>query len=482
MRLHMKPESSESRHNFRSAARTSASLTLRKAGTSPRELSEGKEDFTVALQTRPSLYQKTTLENGIRVVSETIPGSRSVAIGILIDASPRDEIPEKAGLAHLAEHLLFQGTSSRDENQIANLMDVGGGNFGGFTTRDYTCYFATILDDYRTYAIDLLGDILLNSIFPPENVEREKTIILREIERVRDTPYERAHMLLKSVVWPDHPLGRAITGDSTTVRGLTREDVIYFVHNHYLPDRMIIAAAGNLEHRDFIAQVRDAFWRIQGVGQTSATDVPSFRSGEKIEHAPVSQAYFSLGIQTHPYAFADRYSIHLINNILGGGISSRLYRSIREERGLVYQIESEYHAYRDAGLLVIEGSTAPEHLMRVLALTLAETGQLVFGDKPVDAEELWKAKMHLRGQHLLAGENTNTRMSRLATQEFYFGEHIPSDEILARIDSPDHHDLQRFANQTFADVLGKAMIAIVGPGDTQHYSSSSISEMLADFR
>ncbi|MEJ2550676.1 MAG: pitrilysin family protein [Anaerolineales bacterium] len=482
MQLHARPESSEFHHDFCDAASISASLAIRAADIGPRNLLEGREDFTVALETRPSQYQRTTLENGIRVVSETIPGSRSVAIGILIDASPRDEKPEKAGLAHLTEHLLFQGTSSRDENQIANLMDVGGGNFGGFATRDYTCYFATVLDDYRTYAIDLLGDILLNSIFPPENVEREKTIILREIDRVRDTPYERAHMLLKSAVWPDHPLGRAITGDSTTVRGLTREDVIYFVHNHYLPDRMIIAAAGNLEHKDFVAQVRDAFWRLQGAGQIRAVDVPSFRSGKKIEHASVSQVYFSLGIQTLPYASADRYSIHLINNILGGGISSRLYRSIREERGLVYHIDSEYHAYRDAGLLVIEGSTAPENLMQVLAMTLVETGQLFFGDKPVDAEELWKAKMYLRGQHLLAGENTNTRMSRLATQEFYFGEHIPSDEILARIDSPDHHDLQRFANETFADVFGKAMIAIVGPGDTQHYSSSSINDMLADFR
>ncbi len=482
MRLNTKPGSSQSQYGFRSALAHSASLAIRAASAGPRNSLERKDEFPVQLETRRPLYQKTTLENGIRVVTETIPGSRSVAIGILIDASPRDERPEKAGLAHLTEHLLFQGTSSRSENQIANLMDVGGGNFGGFTTRDYTCYFATVLDDYRTYAIDLLGDILLNSIFPPENVEREKSIILREIDRVRDTPFERAHMLLKSAVWPDHALGRAITGDSTTVRALTREDVIYFVHNHYLPDRLIIAAAGNLEHQDFVAQVRDAFWRIQGTGPVRDDETPSFRSGEKIEHAPVTQAYFSLGLQTHAYAHAQRYSIHLINNILGGGISSRLYRSIREERGLVYHIESEYHAYRDAGLLVIEGSTTPEYLTQVLAMTLAEMGQLVSGDKPVEAEELWKAKMHLRGQHLLAGENTNTRMSRLATQEFYFGKHISSDEILARIDSPDHHDMQQFANATFSEVQGKATIAIVGPGDTQHYSPSSLSELMADFR
>ncbi len=481
MPLNPKPGISMSVEGLRFAAQQSASLAIRAANFGSPISVEGVKDVSLRLGVNHPLYQKTTMENGIRVVTETIPGLRSVAIGILIDAGPRDERPEKAGLAHLAEHLMFQGTSSRDENQIANLMDVGGGNFGGFTTRDYTCYFATVLDDYRTYAIDLLGDILLNSIFPPENIEREKTIILREIDRVRDTPYERAHMLLKASVWPGHPLGQAITGDPTTVRSLTREDVIYFVHNHYLPDRMIIAAAGNVEHQDFVAQVRDAFWRMKGSSRVVVNKMPSSRSGVMMEHASVSQAYFSVGIPTHPYASADRYSIHLINNLLGGGISSRLYRSIREERGLAYHIESEYHAYRDAGLLVIEGSTLPEYLLQVLALTFDELDQLLSGNKSVDAEELWKAKMHLRGQHLLAGENTNTRMSRLATQEFYFGEHIPSDEVLSRIDSPDHQDLQRFANETFSDVPGKAMIAIVGPEDADTYCSSSVSDLLADF-
>lgn len=473
--------SSESLHDSGHPAQDYESLAMGADGLEARVSAEGVVGFAEVVHASHSLYQKSTLENGLRIVTEAIPGSRSVAIGILIEAGPRDERPEKAGLAHLVEHLLFQGTSSRDENEIAHLMDVGGGNFGGFTTRDYTCYFATVLDDYRTYAIDLLGDILLNSIFPPENIEREKMIILREIERVRDTPFERAHMLLKSAVWPNHPLGRAVMGDSSSVRDLTREDVIYFVHNHYLPDRMIIAAAGNLDHQDFVAQIRDAFWRMQGKSRVRNDELPSFHSGVTIRQAAVSQAYFSIGIQSQPYDFSNRYSIHLLNNILGGGISSRLYRGIREERGLVYHIESEYHAYRDAGLLVVEGSTTPEYLKQVLALTFAELGLLVSGDKPVDAEELWKAKMYLRGQHLLTGENTNTRMSRLATQEFYFGNHIPSDEILTRIDSPDVHHLQQFASETFSDLLGKVMIAIVGSEETEQFSSSSISELMTNF-
>jgi predicted Zn-dependent peptidase len=433
---------------------------------------EGKQD---------ELYRKTTLENGIRVVTETMPEVRSVTIGIIINASPRDEMPQKWGLAHLIEHAIFQGTSNRDARQIAHLMDVGGGNIGAFTTRDYTCYFASVVDDYRTYALDLLGDILLNSIFPADNLEREKEVILHEIDASRDRPYERAHMLLKAAVWSDHPLGRPIIGVPETVRSLTREDVIYFVHEHYLPNRMIVAAVGNVEHQDFVAQVRDAFWRMQGMGKPVVHDPPAYQAGAKVEHAPVSQAYFSIGMQVYPYAHPNRYALHILNNILGGGISSRLYRRIREERGLVYNIGSEYHAYRDGGLFVIEGSTAPEYLDQVLALTLIELGQLITGDKPADEDELWKAKMQIRGQHLLAAESTNTRMSRLATQEFYFGRHIPTHEILTQIEMVDDQTLKRLTNEVLIKAFKQLAIAVVGPGLTEDYSFPSINELLAGF-
>jgi predicted Zn-dependent peptidase len=426
------------------------------------------------------VYSKTVLDNGIRVVTETIPEMRSVAMGFLVDVGPCDETPDQRGLAHLVEHLMFQGTSSRDAMQIARLMDSSGGQMGAFTAKDYTCYFATVLDDYRTYVLDLMGDILLNSTFPPEKLEREKSAILREIDAGYDAPDEHVHTLLKNFIWKDHPLGQPVAGQPETVKEFTREDVIYFVHQHYQPDRLIVAAAGNVEHDDFVAQVRDAFWRMLGQSLPRVRTEPVYHAGIQIKHLPVSQAYFSIGLRALPYLHQDRYGLHILNNIIGGGISSRLFRRIREEQGLVYNIGTEYHAYRDGGLLVVEGSTTPECLMSVLALTLVELWQLATGEEPVDDDELWKAKMHIRGHHLIESENTNSCMSRLATQEFYFGQHIPADEILAQIESVDGSKLQQLASDTLVDALSNVTIAIVGP-ETEHYSISSVTELLASF-
>ena len=426
-------------------------------------------------------YQKSTLENGVRVVTESKPGLRSVSIGILVDTGPRDETPDKSGLAHLVEHLMFCGTSSRSATQIARLMDEAGGNMGAFTARDYTCYSATVLDDYFTYALDLLGDLLLNSIFPPESLESEKNAILREIDSTRDMPAEQAHSLLKAYAWPDHPLGRCITGRPETVKSLTREDVIFFVHEHYLPDRIIVAAAGNVNHQDFVAQVRDAFWRLIGQSRPTSEHLPKYQSGTIIDPKPVSQAYFSLGIQTLPYADPNRYGLHVLNNILGGGISSRLFRRIRDKRGLVYYIGSEYYAYRDDGMLVVEGCTAPENTLQVLGMVLSEVRKLFSGEEPVDEEELWKAKMHIRGQHLISGEISNTRMNRLATQELYFGRRIPDEDILAQIDALETPMLQRLADSVLREALGRATIAVVGPEAPDHYQSSSIERLLSDY-
>lgn len=426
------------------------------------------------------MYQKSTLENGIRVVTKSIPGHRSISMGILIDAGPRDEAPAQSGLAHLVEHMMFSGTSSRNASQIARFMDEAGGHMGAFTARDYTCYSATVLDEYFTYALDLLGDILLNSIFPPANLEREKSVILREMESAGDMPSQQAHDLLKAFAWPDHYLGRPVAGREETINSLTREDVIYFVHEHYLPDRLIVAAAGNIDHGDFVAQVRDAFWRMMGKSLPATAAVPAHQAGVTLVNMPVSLAYFSLGIRAWPYAHPDRYKLHVLNNILGGGISSRLHRRLREKRGLVYHIGSEYHAYRNDGMLVIEGSMVPENIRPVISLVVEEIRKLISSDEPVAEEELWKAKMHIRGQHLISGENTNTRMSRLAVQELYFGRQLPDEEILAEIDAIHVAKLQKLAEEVLGDALSRATIAVVGPEAPDLYQKSAIERLLVD--
>lgn len=426
------------------------------------------------------MYRRTQLDNGIRVVTETMPNMRSLTMGIIIEASPHQDPTDRAGLAHMIEHLIFQGTSSRDSTQIAQMMDAGGGHMGGFTARDYTCYFSTVLDEYYPYALDLLGDILLNSLFLEDDLGREKEAILREIAAGYDSPEERVHKLLKGSAWATHSLGQPIAGEPDSVKRFSREDVIYFMHQHYTPDRIIVAAAGHVDHDDFTAQVRDALWRMLGNSESTASVTPEWKTAVSYNPMPVSQAYFSIGLPAYPYTHDDRYSLHILNNLLGGGISSRLYRRLREERGLVYNIGSEYHAYHDGGMLVIEGATAPEYLLSVLGLTMVELGILFSNSDPVDPEELWKSKMQIRGQHLIGGEDSNTRMSRLATQELYFGRYIPADEVLSQIEAVNLDAIAQ-TSVTLLDSLSLATVAVVGP-KSPHYNQGAIESLFAEFR
>lgn len=427
------------------------------------------------------LVDKAILDNGIRVITEELPRSRSISIGVLVDAGPADE-GVQGGLAHLVEHLLFQGTASRDALAIARLMDGAGGQVGGFVTRDYTCFTAHVLDDYRYHALDLLGDALLNSTFPEAAVERQKDAIACELEARRDSPSHLAEDLVKQLAWSGHPLGRPLAGTPETVRELTRESAIYFVGRHYTPDRVVIAAAGHLEHADFVAQTRDAFWRLLGEGPTRRAEAAPHRGGTVFHHAPIGQAYFALALPAFPFAAAERYALHVLDRLLGGGISSRLFRRVREERGLAYAIGSSYQAYGEGGMLLVEGSTAPESLPAVLRLVLEELGRLASGEEPVDDEELARAVTSLVNQHLIAGEGSATRMSRLATQELYFGRQLADEEIVAALSRVHRRRLAELAESWLAPSLERAALAVVGAEDRLGIAADSLSDLLAEAR
>ena len=386
-------------------------------------------------------YARTVLENGVRVVTEAIPGVRSVSIGVMVDCGTKDEEPGQAGLAHLAEHLLFQGTSSRDVLQIARQIE-GFGHAGGLTTRDYTCYYASTLDDYQFHALDLLGDVLLNSTFPEACVARECRVILSEMERCWDMPAQHVHDLAKANALPGQALGRPIIGTAEAIARHTREDVIYFLQRHYTPDRIVVAAAGHLDHGDFAAQTRDAFWRLFGQSHAAPPRAALFSGGVTVEATNSAQTYFCLLVPAPEYAGAARYAVHLVAWILGGGISSRLYRRLRDEAGLVYEIEADYQAYRDGGVISIEGSTSPDLLEEVIASVWSTVVGLFSGSDPIGHEELWRAKTHLRIQHSISSEDVHTRMSRLATQELYFGRWLDAGSILESIDGVDLDEME----------------------------------------
>ncbi|MCL2340447.1 MAG: insulinase family protein, partial [Proteobacteria bacterium] len=318
------------------------------------------------------MMEQSILDNRIRVVTRRMEGVRSISLGFLMAAGPMDETKDRNGVAHLAEHLMFAGTRQRDADEIARMMDTTGGQIGGFTSRDYTCFTTTVLDDYRTYIIDLIGDLLINSQFAEYAVHQEKETIIRELSAQLDRPDICAHERLKAHVWQGHPLGRPIGGTIASVASLRQNDVIRFVRDNYQPRRLIIAAAGNVRHQDVVTNVADAFWMMPDDGKIDIDPVhPAFHGGVTVECKGVSHVYFSIGLHAAPFAAAERYLIHLLTTILGGGMSSRLFRKLRQELGMVYEITAEYQAYRDDGLLVIEGSTTPELLHSVLSHILA---------------------------------------------------------------------------------------------------------------
>ncbi|MEZ5402324.1 MAG: pitrilysin family protein [Bryobacteraceae bacterium] len=411
--------------------------------------------------------QRTVLDNGVRVVTESIPGMRSLSIAVSIECGSADESAEEAGLSHLCEHLVFQGTSTRSRLRIARQIDDAGGQVGAFTSRDYTCYTAAVLGEYSFHALDLLGDLVLNPTFPEQALEFEKRAVLAEIARAADEPSRRAQELAWAACWPDHPLGRPIAGSPELVEGYTREDVIYFFHRHYSPNRTIISAAGNLKHDEFVSQVQDVFWRMYGESSRPRVGPAGFHGGAHGVDIPSAQSYFCLALPAPEYSSPDRYAVHALCKALGGNLSSRLFRRLREERGLVYEVSSDYNAYRGGGLVSIEGSAHPELLAETLGETTAVARDLLTGAEPIELEELWRVRTQIRSEHLLSSESTHTRMMRLAVQEIYFGRQMPSTEILDAVQELDLEPVHRGGRQCWGTGPMAATLVVAGPGGTE---------------
>ena len=426
------------------------------------------------------MIEQSRLENGLTILTETVPAARSVSLGVLIDCSPQDDPADRLGLAHLLEHALFCGTHSRSASQLASLLDVVGGQIGGLTTRDYTCFQAVILDDYFTFALELLGDILLNATFPEPQVEHERQAIISEIGMLADQPAHALNQLLKQQVWGDHPLGRAVTGRSDQLMQCDQADLLQMREDRYCPARMIVAAAGAISHEAFLSQARDAFWRLQGTGTEIVRHGPVARKQLRIAPAATNQAYFAFGIPLSRYASDDRYAICLLNEILGGGLSSRLNTALRGQSGLAYEIGSEWHAYRQAGLLVQQGSTTPEQLGVTIQRVFQELASLTLGEQPVTEEELWAAQLRLHSAHLLSGESTHGLMSRLLTQQFYCGAPIASEEILRRLQAVELSDIERVLQQ-MRHGLGYLNLTILTPSATSDATTSLIQSLFDDY-
>lgn len=407
--------------------------------------------------------KSSRLPNGIVVLSENIPNAHGVGISILADVSPQDETESQSGLAHLCEHAFFLGTSTRSETEVGRLIDTAGGQLGGFTARDYTCLHATISAEYTTYAIDLLGDLLTNSLFDETRLRNEIDVIGHEIDAHQDTAETWLDSELKRLIWAGDPLGRSILGSKTSLSSIGQREVRHFVKEHYTPDRLVFAAAGQIDHDDLVEQVNDAMWQMEGSDcRENRTEAATVSGGLVVEHRDQRLANISVLVPAPVYSDPDRYALHILVALLGGGMSSRLYGEIRENLGLAYTVGACLNAYGRGSVINIELSTTPNSVMQAVSGVFGQLVELAFDESSISEEEFWKAKMQVKGQAFLASDSIPTRVSRLVTQQHYFGAPIPIADLTSAIESVDHLAVRDIARRVLSTGLGSTSVGVVG--------------------
>jgi len=372
------------------------------------------------------------LPNGVVVLTEQMPQVRSVSIGLWVKVGSRYERAERAGVSHFIEHLLFKGTESRSAEDIAQAIDSVGGTLDAFTSRENTCLYGKVLGEDIPLAVDLLSDMLLHPRLSAEDIDKERRVVQEEIKMVEDDPDDLIHDLFAQQLWRDHPLGRPVLGSSGNLQAFTRQDILDHLHDFYQPNRVIVAAAGDLDH----ARIAELVWSALGTwcGQSLPGNGPSPVSYHTVHHQErdSAQLHLVIGAEGLSYSHANRYAFYLLNAILGSSMSSRLFQEVREKRGLAYSIYSYQASYQDSGLLAVYAGTSTEAYQQVLDLIRAEFARLHQG--PVDLEEFRRAKAQLKGNLLLGLESTSSRMTRLAKAEIYFQRYFDLDEIIQGID------------------------------------------------
>ncbi|HWI64782.1 MAG TPA: pitrilysin family protein [Symbiobacteriaceae bacterium] len=410
-----------------------------------------------------SFYQKTTLPGGLRVITEAIPHVRSASVGIWVGAGSCGETPEQAGISHFIEHMLFKGTKHRTAKQIAQAIDGRGGSLNAFTSKEHTCYYAKVLDEHLPVAIDVLSDMVLHSLFDAEDIEKEKGVILEEIKMYEDVPDDIVHDLFTAAMWPDHALGRPIVGDAGTVQGLSRESILAYRQTHYAAPNIVVAAAGRLSHDQVVDEVRRAFGELAGGGApaTCCDDVPQLPAGSRAIYRDkeTEQIHLVLGMHGLHHDHDEIYALHLINTVLGGGASSRLFQEIREERGLAYSVYSYQTSFRRTGDFGVYAGVSSAAFEQVLGLILEAYDNV--GHHGISEAELSEAKEQLKGQIMLSLESTSGRMTRLGRGELMLGRVLHPDEIIDRINAVTPDQVAALAQRLF--LREPKVLSVVGP-------------------
>jgi predicted Zn-dependent peptidase len=400
-----------------------------------------------------------TLPNGVRVVAEQIPYVRSVALGLWVGAGSRHESEEDNGISHFIEHMLFKGTRKRTARQLAEAFDEIGGQVNAFTSKEMTCYYAKVLDQHFPIALDILADMFFESTFAEGEIAKEQKVIVEEIRMVEDTPDDLIHDLLSSVALKNHPLGYPILGSERNVRSFDRGRLLSYRDRYYRPDNLVIALAGNLPE-DFMSLVESYFASFTNEQTAEVKESPSFSHDVITRQKQTEQTHLCLGLPGVSLADERIYPFILLNNILGGNMSSRLFQEIREERGLAYSVYSYHSAYRDCGLFAVYAGTAhgQEEEVTDLILRILEDVR----ENGVTESELKKAKEQMKGSMMLGLESTSNRMSRLGKNELLLGRHLTLDEMVARVEDVTLEDVRTIAREIFSQPLSLALISPSG--------------------
>lgn len=407
--------------------------------------------------------KKSVLGNGVRVLTRHIPHVRTVSMGIWVTVGARDEEAHESGLSHFIEHMLFKGTRTRSAYQIAKEFDAIGGHTNAFTSTEYTCYHARALDSHLETMVDLLCDILLNSEFSAREIENERPVILSEVNMLEDNPEEHVHTLLEENYWEGHALGRSILGSPENIKGFNTRNVKSFFKRHYRPERIVISAAGNIDHERFLALVGPAFESLKPGQPFPERTQPKENVHTRLYTKDLEQVHLCLGTKGLPLKDPARFSCCLLNTILGGNMSSRLFQEIREKRGLAYSVYSFTSFNMDAGLFGIYTGVAPEHVIQSIALILEQLDTLC--QKNILDSELHDAKEYTKGNILLSSESTESQMVRMAQNEIHFGRFIPIQETIEQIQAVNVDDIHTLAKHLFK--TQRPSLTLIGPIDQQ---------------
>ncbi|MEW6152960.1 MAG: pitrilysin family protein [Actinomycetota bacterium] len=419
--------------------------------------------------TRSDLVRQEVLASGLTVVSEHMPGSKVASVGFWVDAGSRDEDPVVAGASHFLEHLLFKGTETRSAHEIAQAVEAVGGEMNAFTTKEYTAFYVRLLDEDLTLALDILSDIIWSPSFRPEEIDAERQVILEEINMHEDEPSDLVHELCQAALYPGHPLGREVLGERDTITAMARDQIRGYWAAHYRPASIVVAAAGNVDHDDLVAAVDKRFAGPEGAGPARTATVPGPPVPVTVDRRATEQAHLVVGMRAGARDDDDRYALAVLNQVLGGGMSSRLFQEVREKRGLAYSVYSYRGAYLETGLLAIYAGTSPARAKTVLELVNEQLDRLLQED--ISERELEVARGHVKGSVVLSLEESSSRMSRIGRARLVHGDVMTMEEMVERTEAVTPADVRRVIENVIG---GPRALAVVGPFDEDELASSPL--------